>query len=288
VGADRSDQPIEPPPAAPKGEDARVDLNRTVAARHPASFVESINQELARNNSTAMRLICVRHGESPSNASTERLSLPDADGDRLTDRGRAQAQEVAEALAGCSASALISSPMRRATETAAVIAERTGLEPRVNPLIHELREFDGYADLHVDEQRSRRWSSRMTAHADDPSHAPDGAESFADVVGRVRRFKAELEGLGPEATVIAVSHGIFLRFFLLDSLLGDDFVPAHAERLWQLRTRNCGVSVFTRGERTRRLDPMAPGWACLSWMAPPGAFREPPSAGHRASAATAR
>jgi 2,3-bisphosphoglycerate-dependent phosphoglycerate mutase len=235
-----------------------------------------------------MRLICVRHGESRSNASTDRVALPEADGDRLTDRGRAQAAEVAGSLAGCGASALISSPMRRATETAAVIAERTGLEPRVNPLIHELREFDGYADLDLDEQRARRWSGRMTAHADDPHHAPDGAESFAEVVGRVRRFKAELEELGPEATVIAVSHGIFLRFFLLDSLLGDDFVPAHAERLWQLRTRNCGVSVFTRGERSRPLDPLTPGWACLSWMAPAGAFRGLPSGGRPASAATAR
>jgi broad specificity phosphatase PhoE len=235
-----------------------------------------------------MRLICVRHGESHSNASTDRLALPDADGDRLTERGRAQAREVAEALGGCGAKALISSPMRRATETAAVIAERTGLAVSVNPLIHELREFDGYADLELDEQRSRRWSGRMTAHADDPHHAPDGAESFADVVGRVRRFKAELEELSPESTVIAVSHGIFLRFFLLDSLLGDDFVPAHAERLWQLRTRNCGVSVFTHGERARPLDPLAPGWACLSWMAPPAAFRGSPSAGRPANAATAR
>jgi broad specificity phosphatase PhoE len=242
----------------------------------------------ARHNSSAMRLICVRHGESPSNASTERLDLPEADGDRLTDRGRAQAREVAGALAGCDATALLTSPMRRATETAAVVSERIGVEPTVNPLIHELREFDGYADLELDQQRARRWSSRMTAHADDPHHAPGGAESFADVVGRVRGFKAELERLEPDAVVIAVSHGIFLRFFLLDSLLGDDFVPAHAERLWQLRTRNCGVSVFTRGERARQLDPLTPGWACLSWMAPPAAARARPSADRPESAATAR
>jgi broad specificity phosphatase PhoE len=235
-----------------------------------------------------MRLICVRHGESPSNASTERLDLPEADGDRLTDRGRSQAREAAQALAGRGASALLTSPMRRANETASLIGERTGLEPRINPLIHELREFDGYADLELDQQRTRRWSARMTAHPDDPHHAPGGAESFADVVGRVRRFKAELEELDPEATMIAVSHGIFLRFFLLDSLLGDEFVPAHAERLWQLRSRNCGISVFTCGERSSPLDPLTPGWACLSWMAPPAALRERPSADRPENAATAR
>jgi broad specificity phosphatase PhoE len=235
-----------------------------------------------------MRLICVRHGESRSNASEDRVALPESEGDRLTDRGRDQARAAGEALAQSGAQRLLSSPMRRATETAAAVAARTGLEVEVNPLIHELREFDGYTELDRSQQRARRWSARMTAHADDPDHAPDGAESFADVVSRVRRFKSELEELPGDSVVIAVSHGIFLRFFLLDSLLGDEFVPAHAERLWQLRTQNGAVSVFTHGERGRPIDPLPSGWACLSWMAPPAAALQRPPAGRRASAATAR
>jgi broad specificity phosphatase PhoE len=235
-----------------------------------------------------MRLISVRHGESHSNASADRVALPEAEGDRLTERGRAQSLEAAEALAGAEATKLIASPMRRAAETAAAIAQRTGLEVETNPLIHELREFDGYTELEPAEQRARRWSARMTEHADDPDHGPDGAESFNDVLARVRRFKAELESLPEDARVIAVSHGIFLRFFLCDSLLGDAFVPAQAERLWQLRTVNCGISVFTNGERGRALDPMPGGWACLSWMAPPGPAPQRSEADRRASAATAR
>jgi glucosyl-3-phosphoglycerate phosphatase len=235
-----------------------------------------------------MRLICVRHGESESNAAAERVALPEEEGDRLTDLGREQARAAAEALAGAGAGRLFSSPMRRAAETAAVIAERTGLEVEVNPLIHELREFEGYTELDADRQRELRWSTRMTAHADDPDHGPDGADSFNDVIARVRGFKAGLERLDDDAVVIAVSHGIFLRFFLFDSLLGDQFAPAHAERLWRLRTRNGGISVFTRGERGKPIDPLPDGWLCLSWMAPPALAPEPPPAGRRASAATAR
>jgi broad specificity phosphatase PhoE len=235
-----------------------------------------------------MRLIFVRHGESESNAAADRVALPEERGDRLTDLGREQARAAAEDLAGAGAGRLFSSRMRRATETAAVIAKRTGLEVEISPLIHELREFDGYTELDAERQRELRWSTRMAAHADDPDHGPDGADSFNDLLARVRGFKAELEGLGDDAVVIAVSHGIFLRFFLLDTLLGDRFAPAHVDRLWHLRTRNGGISVFTRGERGKPIDPLPDGWLCLSWMAPPARAPGPLSADRRASAATAR
>jgi broad specificity phosphatase PhoE len=235
-----------------------------------------------------MRLICVRHGESHSNASRDRVALPEGEGDRLTERGLGQAREAAEALAGAVAGRLLSSPMRRALQTAAVIGDRTGLDVQVNPLIYELREFEGYTELDPERQRELRWSHRMAAHADDPDHAPDGAESFNDVVSRARRFKSELERLDDDAVVIAVSHGIFLRFLLLDTLLGDEFVPAHAERLWRLRSVNAGISVFTRGERGKPADPLPDGWLCLSWMAPPARAPGSPPAGRPESAATAR
>jgi broad specificity phosphatase PhoE len=85
----------------------------------------------------------------------------------------------------------------------------------------------------------------------------------------VQHFKAELEQRDPDATVIAVSHGIFLRFFLIDSLLGDRFAARDVDRLWQLRTTNCGLSVFEHGERYHPADPPRDGWVCSRWMSPP-------------------
>jgi len=216
-----------------------------------------------------MRLIIVRHGESHSNAGRERIALPDAEGDRLTDRGRAQAADAAQALAELGADRVLASPMRRAAETAAVIGERLGLAVETNPLIYELREIEGYGDLEVAEQQAQRWSRRMAEHADDPQLAPGGAESFADVVGRVRTFKQELAGFPADSVQVAVSHGIFIRFFFLHSLFGEAFSPAHLARIWHLRTINCGLSLFTLGERGRTIDPELDDWACLSWMTPP-------------------
>src|SRR6478752_8477860 len=69
-------------------------------------------------------LLLVRHGETP----TTGMILPGrAPGLHLSDRGRAQAERVAERLAGLSVDALYSSPLERACETAEPTAARTGL-----------------------------------------------------------------------------------------------------------------------------------------------------------------
>jgi len=67
----------------------------------------------------------VRHGETPTTGTV----LPGrAPGLHLSDRGRAQAERVAERLTGLPVSAIYSSPLERARETAEPTAERTGLD----------------------------------------------------------------------------------------------------------------------------------------------------------------
>ena len=108
----------------------------------------------------------------------------------------------------------------------------------------------------------------MAEHGHDPDWAPPGGESFNAVRARVRRFKAEMEGYDPRGEVLAVSHGIFLRFFLIDTLLEDRFSAHDVGRLWRLRTVNCGLSVFEHGEPRHPADPEIKGWVCASWMSP--------------------
>jgi broad specificity phosphatase PhoE len=216
-----------------------------------------------------MRLLMLRHAESRSNAHPEAVALPEVEGDRLTRRGWEQARAAARGLRDAKLARLISSPMRRARETAGVLSEELGLPVEVRESIHELRESDEYLALPPEEQKLRRWSVWMAEHGHDPEWAPPGGESFNAVRARVRRFKAEMEAGGPGGEVLAVSHGIFLRFFLVDSLLGDEFGARDVGRLWRLRTVNCGLSVFERGEPRHPADPEIHGWVCASWMSPP-------------------
>jgi broad specificity phosphatase PhoE len=77
----------------------------------------------------------VRHGQSTWNAidrmQGHELSPP------LTDLGRAQSAQAADALVDRGVVHLLSSPATRALETAAVIGERLGLEVVTEPLLLE-------------------------------------------------------------------------------------------------------------------------------------------------------
>jgi glucosyl-3-phosphoglycerate phosphatase len=182
------------------------------------------------------RALLLRHGESVSNAHTGTETLSDEQGDRLTTLGLAQARAAGAALGKQGPTRLLCSPMRRARETAAAVGEALGMEPALLDYVHEL----------------------------------GPGEEFERVVERVRRLKAELEAAPEDDLPLLVSHGVFIRFFLLDSVLGDEFVAEMAGRVWQLGSHNCGLSVFARGEsRYPSGGGPIPGWTCLSWMQRP-------------------
>lgn len=182
-----------------------------------------------------MRALILRHGESAHNAHTGAEALADDEGDRLTERGGEQARAAAAALAEHGITRLLSSPQRRARETAAALEETLGLEAEILPYTHELA----------------------------------AGEAFEALVGRVRLLKEELEVGGPAGRPLLVGHGIFARFFLLDSVLGEAFEPQLAGRIWQLGSHNCGLSTFAHGEYRDPAREIVPGWVCLSWMERP-------------------
>ena len=210
----------------------------------------------------------LRHGESVSNAEPGR-DLPDSEGDRLTELGQEQAARAASHLTDLQITRLWSSPLRRASQTAAAVSAQLGLEVETVDDLRELREADGHGRLSGEEQRLHRWSAWMAEHPDDPSFAPPGGESFAEIYARVERLKrALLEH--PGERILAVTHGIFLRFFFVHSFLGADFTPAQVPRTWQLRTLNCGLCAFQhRPLGDEAAYPSPEEWLCLTWMSRP-------------------
>jgi broad specificity phosphatase PhoE len=216
----------------------------------------------------------VRHGESASNAAPGAMALPRNQGDRLTDRGFEQARSVAERLAEAGATRILTSPLRRARETAQVIAERLDLPVTELEELRELRESDDFGELSLEDQRLRRWSVWMAEHDDDPDHSYRGGESFNEIMGRVRVVQDRLVADDSEST-IAVSHGIFLRFFLIRVLFGEDFLPGQVRRLWQLASTNCGICGFEYRDRDPEANYATEPWRCFSWMAP-APTRPPP------------
>jgi broad specificity phosphatase PhoE len=181
------------------------------------------------------RALLLRHGESAHNAHSGNEALAEDEGDRLTALGREQAAAAAMGLTEYGVTDLLSSPLRRTRETAATVGAALALEPAVLDYVQEL----------------------------------SAGESFEQLVARVRRLKAELESGELGERPLIVGHGIFARFLLFDSVLGDAFAPPMAAGIWNLGSLNCGLSVFTHGEARNPGGGEVPGWTCLSWMQRP-------------------
>ena len=143
-----------------------------------------------------------RHGESDWNAANRFQGLSDRP---LTELGRRQAEALADELATTATpSAIYSSPLRRAFETAAIVGTRTGLEPRP---VDDLREVDvgGWAGLSRSDVESR-FPEAFRRWLDGGEGWEDG-ESYADMSARVLAALTGVAESHPGAEVLVVSHG---------------------------------------------------------------------------------
>jgi broad specificity phosphatase PhoE len=146
-------------------------------------------------------ILIARHGESDWNR--ERRWQGHADRP-LNERGREQARALAERLAHVELDAVYSSDLRRARDTAALVAARQGLDVQVVP---ELREVDvgswsGLTRVEAEErfpEGFRRWRSGFPGWDDGETY-----EAMTDrVVAAVERIGHEHE----DGRVLVVSHG---------------------------------------------------------------------------------
>ena len=194
-------------------------------------------------------VLVVRHGQSEGNVG-RRLSAA-VPGGPLTERGREQAAQLARTLLERRVAAVYASPLRRAQETAQVIAEHVGV-PRVHTL-DGVREF-GLGD-HEGREDDEAWA-RVDAVFDawldgDLAAAVPGGESGEVVVRRVHDALGELADLHRGETVVVVSHGGAMSLAL--PRLADN-VPD--DRARESGVPNCGVV---------ELSVDGDGWRMLSW-----------------------
>ena len=147
-------------------------------------------------------LYLVRHGESAGNVN---LGLRRSDDPPLTERGRAQAARAAAALAELRLEDVCSSPLRRARETAAVIAAASGLAPRVVEGFAEV-DMGALSDSEAPEDRAERQAIFSAWLAGDRARAFPGGEDFSAVVSRVREGLRMLAAASPGRRIVLVTH----------------------------------------------------------------------------------
>ncbi|MFB7595820.1 histidine phosphatase family protein [Streptomyces sp. NPDC056160] len=198
-----------------------------------------------------MRLILVRHGETPSNVAS--LLDTAAPGPGLTELGARQAAALPEALADEDIDALYASTLVRTQLTAAPLAAARGLDVTVRDGIRELAAGDLEGEPGGTE-RGRRYMRTVLAWADgarDLRMPGPGGESGTEALARYDAVVAEAAGSGARS-VAMVSHGAAIRLWTAVRAhnLDADFAAAHP-------LRNTGVVI---------LEGMPDdGWKALTW-----------------------
>jgi broad specificity phosphatase PhoE len=183
-----------------------------------------------------MRLILVRHGESVGNFENRLQGQEDYD---LTDLGREQAIATAERLHRLGTSALYTSPLMRAANTAHTIGRRIGIEPRLLPDVAEYHfgELSGgtYADVrrHFDTQSGT--TSQPGQFQERVYPGEEGRENF---YRRVTESIWAVMDTHPGETVAVVSHGGPIALFC-QTVLGLPY-----KRPMPFGVNNCSLNVI--------------------------------------------
>ena len=135
-------------------------------------------------------LYLARHGETVDNVN--RIMQGQTQG-RLTLNGIRQAEELRDSMAQACLDAVVASDLRRAVDTAAIIAEPHGLPVATTPLLRE-RDWGSFTGRYIPELKDEPW--------------PDDIETLDQLKARAAAFLDLMRREHAGQTVLAVGHGI--------------------------------------------------------------------------------
>lgn len=191
-----------------------------------------------------MRVLLVRHGETPWNAEGRyqgQIDIP------LSAAGEAQALALWKRLESVPIDRAVASPLSRARTTAQIaLGERAGLltiDPGLSEIAHGTWEGKLASEIDAsDPARFQAWRD-----APESVQMPEG-ESLLQVYERVwPAFARAVEGLRADQTALVVAHDAVNRLILC-KLLGMPFA-----QLWRFRQAPATVNLL-EGPSAERLD----------------------------------
>ena len=177
------------------------------------------------------KVILVRHGETDWNRNARFQGQTDVP---LSETGKMQAEKVGERLADEHISALYSSDLSRAYETAQTIARSHNLEVRQDPALREINFglWEGMSrDIIVGEHKDlyQQWLENPME-----TRTPDG-ENFFEVQQRALHSLRKIAESHQDETVVVVAHGGLIKAVICEYLDGG---------FWEFPQGNTAVNIL--------------------------------------------
>jgi broad specificity phosphatase PhoE len=181
------------------------------------------------------RIYFIRHGESESNA--ERIFDNSTGKNPLTMTGRRQAEATADWFQQRPVTALYSSPIPRAVETAEVISRKIN-QPVT--CLQELSEFriGDLEGLPMNRENSAIHRTVLEKWREGKTETPfPNGETYTELIQRFTCALTKIRRDHPQGDVLVVSHGGLIIFGLKALCANADWDP-----VWSVLMSNCAIS----------------------------------------------
>jgi broad specificity phosphatase PhoE len=206
-----------------------------------------------------IRLYLLRHAENRANLTKEfssrKVDYP------LTAKGVLQAQQTAQHFLDKQIEAIYASPLKRARQTAEIIATRLCLPATV---MENFREVD-VGELEDGPPSAEKWDFHNTLIAGWMNGHPErrfpGGENYFDLWERMRSGLQAVLAKWNQGNILIVAHGGIFTFTLLE------YCPQVDRRwLFSQNNPNCSISEVLLEEQDGRLQGQLVAWADASHL----------------------
>ena len=189
------------------------------------------------------QIIFLRHGQAKNN--TERILAGRTEGVPLTDVGIKQAEHAAELLGHMNVSAIYSSPIQRARDTAEIAGRHNSVDVTVDDRLIEL-DMGKFTGMAYDEIFNSHGNVFMKFYNGELEIAHNGVETFSEVKSRVLGIVDHVLDRHPGENVVLVTHMDPIKAMLSTVV---DLSPTN---LFELIIANASLNIF--GERDRKFS----------------------------------
>jgi probable phosphoglycerate mutase len=178
-----------------------------------------------------LRLLLVRHGVTDWNEARRYQGHTDTP---LNDEGRRQARLLAHALAGETVGRLYASDLKRAAETAAILAEALGVHVESTKALREMR--FGVLEGRTWAEAQASDPEMLAAWLADRDTPPPGGETQTAFAMRIADFLDTIRREHDGQTVLLVAHGGPLKEIIRLAL------DLPSEQRWAFKLNNTSLS----------------------------------------------
>ncbi len=180
-------------------------------------------------------IIFLRHGQAVNN--TKRLLAGRTPGVPLTETGINQAERIARFIKPFNISAIYSSPIERAENTAAIVAKHNSVEYKVDERLIEL-DMGKFTGMPYDEIFEKHGNVFLKFYDGELEIAHNGVETFAQVKNRVLSMIDHVLEEHNEENVLLVTHMDPIKAMI------STIMDANANSMFELIIENASLTVF--------------------------------------------